>query len=246
MRASIATQLLEINRRFYGDFAEEYSRSRQVLQPGIPRALAALGAFESLLDLGCGDGRVGWAIAEGLLERRVERYVGVDLSPALLNQRGAPPGDGLGSWQGLVADITETGWEDKLRLSPGCFDATCCFSALHHIPGAGQREELLRRILALVRPGGHMALSVWQLSHHERFRRKIRAWSEAGMAATDVEPGDILVDWQRGGTGLRYVHEFSESELLALGEAAGWEQVDSYRSDGESADLGLYAVFRRL
>jgi SAM-dependent methyltransferase len=245
MRASIVAQLLQINRRFYGDFAEEYSRSRQVLQPGISRGLAALGAFGSLLDLGCGDGRVGWAIAEGLLARRVERYVGVDLSPALLNQRGMPPGDGLGSWQGLVAELTEAGWEEKLRLSPGSFDAICCFSALHHIPGAAQREQLLRRTLALLGPGGRMAVSVWQLSHHERFRRKIRDWSEAGVSATDVEPGDILVDWQRGGSGLRYVHEFTQDELLELGEAAGWERVESYRSDGESGDLGLYAIFRK-
>jgi hypothetical protein len=43
---------------------------------------------------------------------------------------------------------------------------------------------------------------------------------------------------------LRYVHHFSETELEQLAEAAGFEVIESFLSDGENNRLGLYQVWQ--
>ena len=61
-----------------------------------------------------------------------------------------------------------------------------------------------------------------------------------------MDEGDYLLDWKRGGEGLRYVHQFSEEELGGLAEDAGFRVVESFYSDGESGRLGLYQVWTAL
>ncbi len=50
MKASIIRRLNALNHEFYQGFAGQFSRSREVLQPGIPKALAKLGSFKSMSD----------------------------------------------------------------------------------------------------------------------------------------------------------------------------------------------------
>ncbi len=95
---------------------------------------------------------------------------------------------------------------------------------------------------ARLAPGGRVALANWQFTASERQRRKIRPWSEAGITAADVEEGDYLLSWQRGGYGLRYVALLDESETRRLAAAAGLRVVESFRSDGREGELNLYTV----
>jgi len=222
----VAQRLVELNRAFYREFAPEYAQSRRVLQPGIPRAVEALGFFDRLLDLGCGDGRVRRA-----LDRTV-RYLGLDLSPALMAQADAGPAEFR------EVDLTRRGWSSGL----GRFGAVVSFSALHHIPGRSRRRAFLREMRGCVTAGGRAAISVWQFQHQERFRRKERPWSEIGLDPGAVERGDVLMDWRRGGEGLRYVHHYAESELMVDCVSAGFMVRQTWRSDGESDDLGLYVI----
>ncbi|MCU0488883.1 MAG: hypothetical protein MUE67_08035 [Anaerolineales bacterium] len=63
------------------------------------------------------------------------------------------------------------------------------------------------------------------------------------LQASQVDPGDYLMDWRAGGQGLRYVHLFSEKELAELAGKSGFKIDDSFFSDGESNNLGLYQVW---
>jgi len=240
MKTAIARRLLRLNRGFYDAFAADFAGSRSALQPGIVRALEALGSFRSIVDVGCGDGRVGMALAGGIAGHRVSRYLGVDYSEGLLRQAspGMPPGFRL-----MVCDVTSADWPNQVR---GGFDAAVCFSALHHIPGARRRLRLLRGVRSLLKPGAQCAVSVWQFLHAPRLQRKIVSWSEIGLRPEDVDAGDYLLDWRRGGRGLRYVHSFYESELMGLCRRAGFAPSDVYRSDGHSGNLGLYILLHTV
>ena len=57
-----------------------------------------------------------------------------------------------------------------------------------------------------------------------------------------MEPGDFLLSWQRGGSGLRYVALIDEEATRRLATAAGLRIVDQYRRDGHEGDLNLYTV----
>jgi SAM-dependent methyltransferase len=240
MHPSVLDHLRAINRQFYESFAAEYSETRRELAPGMARALHELGDFDSLLDLGCGDGRVGWAIAGGLLDRPLSHYVGVDASVALLNQRGGLP-EQLGTWQALISDFCEPGW--AAPLAPHApFDAAVCFSALHHVPSRALRVRILTDLRALLRSNARIAVSVWQLTQHERFVNKLVDPQSLGLKPEQLEPRDILVNWQRGGSGVRYIHEFSEAELSDELSEAGFHVREHWRSDGKTGDLGLYVI----
>jgi SAM-dependent methyltransferase len=266
MNPAIARRLLRLNREFYDSFALEFADSRSALQPGIARALRALGRFKSIVDVGCGDGRVRRALASGVVDHRVERYVGVDFSARLLAEAQRAGGNGVVTpprpsqrygIELVVAQATEvatTGyvWHDlaapgwSTRVADPPFDAAVCFSVLHHIPGVRRRLRLLREVRSLLQPRGRCAISVWQFLHTPRLRRKIVPWREIGLRSSDVDKSDYLIDWRRGGRGLRYIHHFHEAELVAACRRAGFDVIETYRSDGQTGDLGLYILLEAV
>lgn len=65
------------------------------------------------------------------------------------------------------------------------------------------------------------------------------------MSGAEVDPGDYLLDWRSGGAGLRYVHHFSEAELGELAHEAEFRVEETFYSDGETRNLGLYQVWRK-
>jgi hypothetical protein len=93
-------------------------------------------------------------------------------------------------------------------------------------------------------PGGQLTLSNWQFLNSSRLAARIQPWDAVGLSASDVDPGDYLLDWKRDGAGLRYVHHFNPAELSELAARAGFLVMDSFLSDGEGGNLGLYQTWR--
>jgi hypothetical protein len=77
-------------------------------------------------------------------------------------------------------------------------------------------------------------------------RSRIQPWESIGITAEDVEDGDYLVDWRAGGSGLRYIHIFDFPELEILASSTGFKIMESFHSDGEGGNLGLYQIWKRL
>ncbi len=70
-------------------------------------------------------------------------------------------------------------------------------------------------------------------------------WDAAGLTPDQVEAGDALLDWQRGGVGLRYCHLVDEAEVTTLASQAGLDVQTMFYDDGRSKNLNLFAVLRR-
>jgi hypothetical protein len=113
---------------------------------------------------------------------------------------------------------------------------------LHHLPGWQLRREVMAGLASLLEPGGQMVVSTWQFMHSARLRRKIVPWQAIGLTPDQVEPGDFLLDWRRGGYGLRYCHFVAESEMVELAEIAGMALRAMFRADGREGDLNLFTV----
>lgn len=240
MDEKIAQRLLALNRQFYDEFADPFAESRGLEQPGLLRALDFLPATGRLLDVGCGNGRLAHVLASA--NRSVD-YLGIDSSVRLLEiaRRQAAS---LRSVQAefLTVDVTDPGW---ISLLPGGkFQAVAVFALLHHLPGWQSRRDLLAASRLLLDAGGAIVVSVWQFMSEARLKRKTVPWSSIGLSDEQVEPGDFLLDWRRGGSGLRYCHLVDESELAALAQAAGLVLTDVYYADGRSQKLNLFGVLR--
>lgn len=240
MEEPVVSHLLDLNRQFYQTFALQFSATRGRLQPGVLRVLEGVPADARLLDLGCGNG----ALARHLC-RKDHRgvYVGVDASEALLAEarKGLPESFAA---EFLHADLAQPGWDSGLPDLP--FDFIFAFAVLHHLPGAGLRRRLLADLRSHLAQEGRFAHSEWQFLSSPRLQGRIQPWEKAGLTPEQVDPGDCLLDWRRGGTGLRYVHHFSEQELAALAGETGFEILASFLSDGQGGRLSLYQIWKRV
>ncbi len=239
MDASTARRLIDINEQFYQTFGEEFAATRRRLQPGVKRVLDGLAGDESMLDLGCGGGELARELA-----RRAHRgaYLGLDFSPPLLGSARPTRADLPHTF--LQQDLSDPAWDEAVRrLSAPPFDLVTAFAVLHHLPGHDLRLATLQKVRQLLQPAGRFIHSEWQFLNSARWRARIQPWAQAGIQAARLEPGDYLLDWRRGGHGLRYVHHFNETELLSLAGAAGFRVCETFHSDGENGRLGLYQVW---
>jgi len=235
MNSSTARQLLEINRKFYDQFGPHFSATRKKLQPGVKRILETIQADESVLDLGCGNGN----FLRDLTRRGHQAaLLGVDFSLPLLRDAESTPGVVF-----CEADLSQLPvFSSQLSVEDG-WNVITMFATLHHIPSMETRLDILRTVKKILNPNGRFILSNWQFLNSEKLRARIQPWDRVGLDANDLDEGDTLLDWRSGGEGLRYAHQFSAEELAGLADQAGMRVLDSFLSDGESGNLGLYQIW---
>jgi ubiquinone/menaquinone biosynthesis C-methylase UbiE len=116
---------------------------------GVRRLVAALPdeRYRSLLDVACG---TGFASLEMIRRHGVERIVGIDASPAMLEEfrlklRGHPEVRA----ELHAADVL------AMPVEPGTFDAVICSMALHWF---GDRPGAIAAMARAVRPGGVLGI----------------------------------------------------------------------------------------
>lgn len=236
MDAQIAKQLIELNRKFYEQFGDSFSATRQRLQPGVRRILDSLGAVDSVLDLGCGNGHF---LREVFQRNHSAALLGVDFSLPLLRDAGTSLEVEFREIQ--LSKLSE--FSNQLLITDH-WSLITCFATLHHIPSEAIRLDVLKTIRKLLKPDGKFYLSNWQFLNSPKLTARIQPWSRIGLSDADVDAGDYLLDWRSGGEGLRYAHHFSAEELHGLAEQAGFEVEAEFLSDGENGRLGLYQVWR--
>lgn len=254
VNSATVERLLELNRQFYAQRGRDFAETRLRVQPGIQRIVATIAEDETVLDLGCGNGTFASALSRA---GHRGRYLGVDSSTPLLEiARGASYDFPVDFLQAdlirlpalLLTPVPEAGRHQELaeQHSPsadGGWPIITAFAVLHHIPGNDLRVSLLRRARELLSAKGRLALSNWQFTSSRRLREHIQPWSKVGTWL-ELESSDYLMDWRRGQRGLRYVHEFSEAELLRLAAECGFVVAETFYSDGADRKSGLYQLWR--
>ncbi len=258
MDAGTAAALVAINRTFYEQFGDSFAATRQRVQPGILHLFSTYPIHGSWLDLGCGNGAVLSAWAE-----KVEHgsYTGLDFSQALLQEAGQrAEAVRQAGWQVWLtqADIGGEQWEKAVRTLrekdpafPPQFDGVMSFASIHHIPGRENRKAFFTRVNQVLKPDGLVFLSCWQFQHSPKLLSRVQSWSLVSVDPDLLDEGDTLLDWRAAAatlpeqTGLRYVHRFSEDELIQLAQQTGFTVVETFESDGAGGRLGLYQVWRK-
>lgn len=239
MDEAVAHQLLQLNAAFYQTFATQFSDTRQRIQPGVRQIVDSIDPGANILDLGCGNGELAQVLRQ---QGFYGFYSGLDFSTELLGvaRKGVADHPNFSFIQGSMADPSE-----QWNVDNAPFDMILSFAALHHLPGRETHLKILHNVQNLLTSEGRFIHSNWQFLNSERLRKRIHPWSEIGLADKDVDPGDYLLDWRRGGFGLRYVHHFSEDELKSLATETGFHVTDTFYSDGKTGDLGLYQIWKK-
>ncbi len=240
----VAIQALNaINRAFYHVTAAEFDRTRGSAWAGWEPLLAHLPTVSPsvplrTLDVGCGNGRFGLFLAQRLAQPTLD-YHGMDNNPVLLNRAQT-------ALTGLPGVSARLELHDVVEHPPTCgdYELVVAFGLLHHIPGAANRQVLVRALAARTAPGGLLAFACWQFYEFARFRERIVPWGDD--LAAQVEQHDYLLDWRRGERALRYCHYVDDAEFSALVAAADdCTLLVDYRADGEDGRANRYCLLRR-
>ena len=234
-----AAKLLQLNAEFYQTFAIQFSDTRQRIQPGVQRILDSIEPTARILDLGCGNG----GLARELNRRGFSgQYIGLDFSAELIDlaRNGIANNPGFSF---INANLADPDWQSLVIIQSSGFDIIFAFAALHHLPGRDSHLRIFHAVRGLLTDDGRFMHSNWQFLNSDRLRKRIHPWEKIGLRDSDVDPGDYLLDWRRGGFGLRYAHHFSAEELNTLAADTGFRVIDNFYSDGETQDLGLYQVW---
>ena len=141
----------------------------------------------------------------------------------------------------MVANLASPDWDTGISLHE--FDFILCFAVLHHIPSKILRLQFLKKVRALLAPEGRFVHSNWQFLNSEKLTNRIQSWEIIGLRDEMVDENDYLLDWRRGGEGLRYVHYFTNIELLSLATRTGFKISGMFVSDGASGNLALYHIW---
>jgi tRNA (uracil-5-)-methyltransferase TRM9 len=223
-------------RDFYVRHGPSFDHHRRSPWPGWDRLLPFLPDRPTVLDAGCGNGRL--AVFLRLRHRTPRTYLGVDRSLPLLASARRWGRAGLLA----AADLTAL----PLTAHPVGFDLVVLFGVLHHLSDASRRSRLLLDLAGFVAPGGLLAVTAWDFLSPPEIAARVVPWEASGISVDpdDLEPGDLLVAWGATG-GLRYVHLLDDAELDALTAPLGFEEVLRFRADGRSGNLNRYRILRR-
>lgn len=205
-----------------------------------------------VFDLACGNLRFERYLADALPGRMLSGWA-VDNCDPLVEAGERNESDALSRIAFQNLDVIEQLFAGCLRESLEAPDASCdlavSFGFMHHVSLERWRVELLRALIAKVRPGGFVAVSFWRFLNSDKLARKakettIRARAELGIP--ELPPNDYLLGWQDTQGLYRYCHHFDEPEierLLAM-VADSADLVSRFEADGKTGNLNEYVVLR--
>lgn len=282
MDTRTARFLNDLNQRFYEACMPSFSATRNAPWQGWRDCLDAVcgdiddcalggnGQVVRVIDSACGNMRFESFLADELGNRPCA-VCAIDTSESLAREGAAAFGlpvrfDGQAP-QHISADSLAAGTIrfctrdiiacalDGRPVGFSGFDAAFCFGFFHHVPGRRARIDVLERLIACVRPGGVVAISLWRFADDERLARKALATSEKARAelsgALDfeaLEEGDHFLGWQDESGVYRYAHSFSDADADELVDAVSDDArlLKRFRADGRTGALNEYLVLRAV
>ena len=238
MREETANKIMEAVRSGYDTIAGEFAASRGDLWwPELEDFRKLVKSGDRVLDIGCGSGRAFKVFAGAAIE-----YEGLDVSAKLIAIAKREHAD-------LLADF-RVGSMLALPYEDASFDAVLMIAALHHVPSERFRLQALREAARVLRPGGRLMMTNWDLwGHPKRWRWLGRNLWLKLLRRSDLDWNDLQVPWKRGvpETVWRYYHLFTLAELRRLCRAAGLEVEENVRTSARRRDgaVNLKTVCRK-
>lgn len=187
----------------------------------------------SLLDVGC---NVGELLTCCQQQHPTMRLAGIEINPDALKQ----------AKRNLPEVNLQVGRAESLPFPEGSFDCVTCIEVLEHIP-VQHREQALREIRRVLRPGGRFILRVPHAgvfsfldSNNFRFRapRLYNFLLGKGRRDNGFAGGSEDVVWH---------HHFTREEIISL-VGSGWE-VEAMRTGGlllfPLGDIFVWPFYRK-
>ncbi len=184
-------ELIELNRQGYNRISSDFRLSRPGIWPELRYFSQFIEEGDSILDLGCGHGR----LINLLKDLRID-YHGLDYSAELVKiARKENPGF-----------IFKVGDARELPYGPKTFDSVWLIALLHHLnPKACLK--VLKESRRVLKPSGKIIITIWQ--PHKEWTK---SWQRIGS-------NSFLNKW--GGKSWLYYYRYHPKKIKSLIKKAG-------------------------
>ena len=197
----------------YKEIADDFNDTRKkVIWPELVRLADLVEKGSSVLDAGCGNGRLLQAF-----RFKPIRYVGLDYNDKFIHFAKE-------SWQipdGLFieGDILEM---ERNPLLKEYFDHIFCVAVIHCIPGDSLRIEALKQLKNKLKDNGKLIVTVWNLWSKPKYLALLFKYSALKLLGMNkMDYGDIVFDWEGKVKSKRYYHAFTKRGLENVFSLAG-------------------------
>lgn len=230
MDKSTKKKLLDLVRLNYNDIADSFDKTRKKpLWPELNKLTEAVKEGESVMDVGCGNGRLLY----GLKDKNIS-YLGVDFSSELVERARS----NFPEHKFREGDILDLG-----KIEEVGFDHVFCVAVLHHIPGFDLRVQALQQLKNKVKKDGRIVVTVWNLWQRPRFRKLIfRYFLLKLFKKNNMDFGDVIFEWKGENKDQvvkkRYYHAFTKRELKKIVRKSGL-RLQELKKDGHNYYLIL-------
>lgn len=219
MRQSTKNKLLSHVKATYNQIADDFSQTRRTSWPEFTLFKEHLGKpGVKILDLGCGNGRLAHFIGE------TPNYLGIDISENLIKKaKKLNPNHKF-----EVGDML-----DLDHLKKGSFDVIISLAAFHHIPSVKSRLQALRSMQELLKPGGTLIITVWNLWQPKYRKHIARAFFRSLFSMGNYHVYDTFIPWGKKKIP-RYYHCFTPREMKNLLKKSGFTLQEKHITKGKS------------
>ncbi|CAI4230741.1 unnamed protein product [Auanema sp. JU1783] len=221
----------------YEKISSHFDETRHSSWKAVKKFLESLPDYSVMYDVGCGNGK--YLIANDKLIK-----IGCDMCNGLCSIAYRK------NCHVCRADGLHLPFKDNA-------DAVISIAVLHHMSSFVRRQQLIKEILRVLKPGGRACITVWSMDQSDSEYAKMRNNKdetevlESGTERLKIHDGknfaqqDVLVPWiieAQNETFLRFYHVFREGEMEEL-----INSVDGCRLESVEKEQGNYiAIFEKL
>jgi tRNA (uracil-5-)-methyltransferase TRM9 len=176
----------------YSHIAQHFDETRVAHWKEVKNFILSLPKHALVLDVGCGNGKYANVRSDIC-------YIGTDITPELL--------------QKVPRDRFRASCAVSLPVRERTFDAILHIAVLHHFEDENGRLNILRHLLSLLRPHGHLFITVWAYEQ-SNCRKRDTKWVRIHPDRTDY-----LIPWvdkYTNETHMRFYHLFTQQEVQCL------------------------------
>ena len=238
MKLSYANYILKKVQKDYNDIADEFSRTRSSIWPETKFLGDKIENGDKILDVGCGSGR----LYELFSDRKIE-YFGIDFAKRLIKlaKRKYSEDTGKEEKKNIPTFINI----DALRLpfDDNFFDKIFSVAVLHHIPSSEKRLEFLLEIKRVLKPGGEVFLTVWNLWQKKYIKLILKFSGKKIFKKSKLDFFDVFLPFQNN---QRYYHCFRKKELEDIIKEAGLKVKEIRFLERNNKNCNIFVCGRKL
>lgn len=201
--------IIQTNRDAYNKIARHFAGTRHDLWPELEQFTPFLHNGQSILDWGCGNGRLLLMLQDFDIH-----YYGIDQSSELLKIAKEKHASDVVSGK---AQFFEAGALEK-KFPDDFFDAVFMIASFFHLPDQDSRAALLAKTFQELKNGGHLFMTLWNLESAWAKLKQKKDWEQ-------LSENDFMIPWKNpegGVEAMRYYHHLGKDEISELLTQAGF------------------------